>query len=82
MQSSVECLDLDICLEACYCCLILRWDAAKPAGVDNLVLMTFQEADQHDNGSTEATNATEAHRNYVHERLQLIRTEYNISTEH
>ena len=41
--------------------------------------MTFKEADQHDDGVTEDTNASNTHRNYVHERLHLIRAEYSIN---
>jgi hypothetical protein len=28
--------------------VLTRWDAAKPAAVDNLVLLTFDEAEAHD----------------------------------
>ncbi len=37
--------------------VLTRWDAAKPAAVDNLVLLTFDEADAHDATSLEAVRA-------------------------
>ena len=32
-------------LKLLHCC---RWDASKPAAVDNLVLLTFAEAEEHE----------------------------------
>ena len=61
------------------CCWTLcRWDVSKPAAVDNLVLMTFEEADQHDGeGATDQSDAQASYSMYVQQRLQLIRTEYD-----
>jgi len=57
-----------------------RWDASKPAGVDNLVLMTFEQADQHDEGGAAAhQRTTDAYSNYVEQRLELVRTEYGFT---
>ncbi|KAL3151503.1 hypothetical protein ABBQ38_012502 [Trebouxia sp. C0009 RCD-2024] len=56
--------------------VLARWDADKAAEVDNLVLMTFQEADRHE--SSGARSSDDAHTQYVHQRLQLVKTEYCI----
>lgn len=54
-----------------------RWDADKTAEVDNLVLMTFQEATQHESRGPQASSlGDDKHSKYVHQRLQLVRTEY------
>lgn len=51
-----------------------------PAAVDNLVLMTFQEADQHDDaGVPDNLNAADQYSKYVQQRLELVRTEYGFS---
>lgn len=38
---------------------LTRWDAAKPATVDNLVLLTYEEADAHEATTLEALRAAE-----------------------
>eukprot|EP00271_Cylindrocystis_brebissonii_P007502 TRINITY_DN21073_c0_g1_i1.p1 TRINITY_DN21073_c0_g1~~TRINITY_DN21073_c0_g1_i1.p1 ORF type:complete len:509 (-),score=86.57 TRINITY_DN21073_c0_g1_i1:440-1966(-) len=32
-------------------CTLTRWDASRPPSIDNLVLLTFQEAEEHEMGS-------------------------------
>ncbi|DBB11804.1 TPA: hypothetical protein ACH3X3_005959 [Trebouxia sp. C0006] len=60
--------------------VLTRWDASKPAGVDNLVLMTFEQADQHDEGGAAAhQHTTDAYSSYVRQRLELVRTEYGFT---
>ena len=53
-----------------------RWDADRAAEVDNLVLMTFQEADQHESTGAQSRDSAYIHTEYVHQRLQVVKTEY------
>ena len=41
--------------------VLARWDAAKEAGPDNLVLLTFAEAEAHERGSLVELRAREPH---------------------
>ena len=57
---------------------VSRWDAGRPAEVDNLVLMTFQEADQHESSGAQGRNFADIHTKYVHQRLQVVKTDFYI----
>lgn len=60
--------------------VLTRWNASNAAGVDNLVLMTFEQADQHDEGGESAhQHTTDAYSNYVEQRLELVRIEYGFT---
>ena len=60
--------------------MLRRWAASKPAAVDNLVLMTFAQADEHDAaGSAASQELTDPYTKYVQQRLELVRTEYGFS---
>lgn len=42
--------------------------------------MTFEQADQHDaEGEADSQELTDAYNKYVHQRLELVRTEYGFS---
>lgn len=58
---------------------VFRWDADRAAEIDNLVLMTFQEADQHENSGAQGRNSADIHTKYVHQRLQVVKTDFYIS---
>lgn len=58
---------------------MFRWDADRATEVDNLVLMTFQEADLHESIGAQSRNSEDVHTKYVHQRLQVVKTEYYIS---
>ena len=61
----------------CWQLCAFRWEASTPASIDNLVLMTFDEADQHEaQEHVNAPDANNAHKQYVQQRLQLVRTDY------
>ena len=53
-----------------------RWEASKPASIDNLVLMTFDEAGQHEALDHADPDVDPAHKQYVQQRLELVRTDY------
>lgn len=62
-------------MDSAYLCF--RWDAAKGADIDNLVLLTFDEADQHDE-SQGRDMQPEIHQ-YVTSRLKLVQSAYQLN---
>ena len=57
-----------------------RWDASQHADIDNLVLLTFDEADRHDEQLEEQQDAEvqQSFERYVASRLRLVQSEYQI----
>lgn len=57
-----------------------RWDASQQADIDNLVLLTFDEADQHDEQLEEQQDAElqQSFEQYVASRLRLVQYDYQI----
>lgn len=58
--------------------LLCRWNASNPADVDNLVLLTFDEADQH--AENQVGEGQQAFEQYVSNRIRLVQSEYQLST--
>lgn len=57
--------------------VLVRWDADKPATVDNLVLLTFEEADAHAASSLDQLSAAEPEFvSKVEKVLQRARQDY------
>ena len=55
-----------------------RWNASNPADIDNLVLLTFDEADQRD--ENQVGEGQQAFEQYVAKRMRLVQSEYQLST--
>jgi tRNA threonylcarbamoyladenosine dehydratase len=54
-----------------------RWDASQPATVDNLLLLTFEEADAHDATTLQALQQQEPELyRFVDSTLRRVRVEY------
>jgi hypothetical protein len=66
------------CLPSCCVARVLhRWDSSKPATVDNLLLLTFEEADAHDATDLQALQQQEPELyRFVDTTLQRVRVEY------
>ena len=58
-----------------------RWDACQQADIDNLVLLTFDEADQHDEQLKEQQDAKvqQSFEQYVASRLRLVQYDYQLN---
>lgn len=55
--------------------ILTRWDSSNPATLDNLVLLTFEEADKHDEMTLqEVRDADPAFFAYVERVLQDVRS--------
>lgn len=58
--------------------LTCRWDTTQDADMDNLVLLTFDEADAHDEHALDDLDNN--FRDYVEQRLKVVRVDYRLGT--